>query len=75
MKKADLEHIIDYSSCPLLDAKFTNQCFEVLSREGALILKNFLTSKQDDIKQKSNNLQNLHKFDSLKVFTNFINKI
>ncbi len=40
-----------------------------------LTLKNFLTSKQDDIKQKSNNLQNLHKFDSLKVFTNFINKI
>ena len=45
MKKVDLEHIIDYGSCPLLDAKFTNQCFEVLSREGALVLKNFLTSK------------------------------
>ena len=45
MKKVDLEHIIDYCSCPLLDAKFTNQCFEVLSREGALVLKNFLTSK------------------------------
>lgn len=38
-------------------------------------LKNFLTLKQDDIKKKSNDLQNLNKINSLKVFTSFINKI
>lgn len=38
-------------------------------------LKNFFTLKQDDIKKKSNDLQNLNKIDSLKVFTSFINKI
>ena len=45
MEKADLEDIIDYNSCPLLDEKFINHCFEVLNREGAVTVKNFLTSK------------------------------
>ncbi len=45
MEKVYLEDIIDYNSCPLLDKKFVSNCFEVLSREGALTIKNFLKSK------------------------------
>ena len=45
MEKIDLEDIINYNSCPLSDKKFVSNCFEVLSREGALTIKNFLKSK------------------------------